>query len=236
MVVTQKQVFWSKVSEKHEDIIEEFGLKERDFRKNITLVRIEIVPPVNGYTLPPSKWVYNLEQDILPEWYVAEEVEKRARKHLKKWRKHKIIMPKQTRDIKKGEFILFNYGTVGYNYGTVDDNYGTVKKNNDSGMVNYNSGTVNNNSGTVSYNYGTVKKNSGTVGYNYGTVDYNHGTVKMNDNYGTVNDNYGTVKVCKGKSTIITYVKLNKGILQSANAVLVGRSGKKPKCYIGKQR
>ncbi|MHC4464909.1 MAG: hypothetical protein ACYS30_26290 [Planctomycetota bacterium] len=67
-VVTKKEVFWSKLDESHEVIIEENKLKEKDVHGNITFVRIEIVPPENNYGLPFSKWKYNLDQDILPEW------------------------------------------------------------------------------------------------------------------------------------------------------------------------
>jgi len=240
-VITKKQVFWSKTTEGHSDIIEEFGLKEKDVRGNITLVRIEIVPPDGNYKLPFSKWEYHLDQDLLPKWYDGKEVEKRARKHLKEWRKCKVIMPNEERNVKEGDFIIISYGTVNDNSGTVNDNYGTVNDN--SGTVNDNSGTVNDNSGTVNDNSGTVNDNSGTVNDNYGTVNDNSGTVKRNgnsgtvkrnNNSGTVNYNSGTVKKCIGKSTVITYVKLDKGILQSANAVLVDRSGKEPKFYVGK--
>ena len=126
MVVTKKQVFWSKTSESHEAIIEEFGLKEKDVRGNVTFVRIEIVPLDNDYALPFSKWKYELDQDLLPKWYVAKDVERRARKHLKEWRKQKVIMPNEKRVVKEGDYILINCGTVQevYSGGTVQKVYG----------------------------------------------------------------------------------------------------------------
>ena len=237
-IVTKKQVFWSKISESHESIIGENELKEMDVRNKPTFIRVEIVPLDNDYRLSFKKWFYRLNQDIKPSWYDASDVERRCRQQLKEWRKCKIIMPTKETNVKNGEFIITNYGTVNdnhgtvsYNSGTVNSNYGTV--NNNSGTVNDNHNTVDYNSGTVDNNYGTVNDNSGTVGNNSGTVDDNHGTVSYNS--GTVNSNYGTVKKCTGNSTVTTYVKLDKGILQSANAVLIDRSGDSPKCYIGSE-
>ena len=45
---------------------------------------------------------------------------------------------------------------------------------------------------------------------------------------------YGTVKYMYGSSTVITYVKLNKDILYSPQAVLIDRSGVRAKCFVGK--
>ena len=46
-------VLWDKnVSDSHEDIIEHFGLTEINVRGEVTLVRVEIVPPGLDYTKP----------------------------------------------------------------------------------------------------------------------------------------------------------------------------------------
>jgi len=45
-----------------------------------------------------------------------------------------------------------------------------------------------------------------------------------------------TVESINDNATLIVYVKTDKGVLQSVNAVLVDRSGPKVKCYAGKQK
>ena len=94
-VVTKKEVFWSENSDSHELIIEEKKLKEMDVRGNPTFVRIEIVPPNNDYRLPFKQWNYKLDQDIRPEWYDGEDVERRCRAKLKDWRKANVVMPRE---------------------------------------------------------------------------------------------------------------------------------------------
>ena len=53
---------------------------------------------------------------------------------------------------------------------------------------------------------------------------------------GTVNQvSGGTVNAVWG-GTVITYVTIDKGIMTGASAVIVDRSGDKPKCYVGIQK
>ena len=112
MIATKGKVFWSTKSEGHEDIIEEYELKERDIRDNIRFVRIEIIPPSNDFRLPFREWEYHLDQDILPDWYDAKDVEKRCRAKLEEWRKAKIVMPNEKRKICQSDYIVAVYGTI----------------------------------------------------------------------------------------------------------------------------
>lgn len=95
-IVTKDCVYWSKTSDYHEDIIEEFSLSECD-RKNglgeMLLVRTEITPPDNDFRLPVNKWIFSTDQpnDVLPTWYDKEDAEKRCRLALKNWHKTKVV-------------------------------------------------------------------------------------------------------------------------------------------------
>ena len=60
-VVTKKEVFWSKKTESHHEIISEFKIKEQNVRKEYNLVCVEITPPDGDYTKPLSKWKYRLD-------------------------------------------------------------------------------------------------------------------------------------------------------------------------------
>jgi len=83
-IVTKDQTFWSKKTDSHEEIISELNLVEIVASKT-TLVRVEITPDGGDLTLPIDQWQYRVDQDILPDWYDAEEVEKRCRAVLPEW-------------------------------------------------------------------------------------------------------------------------------------------------------
>ena len=63
-VLTKDRVFWSKVTESHEDIIREFNLNECDSSKTrINIVRVELTPKKFSDL---STWEYRVDQDVLP--------------------------------------------------------------------------------------------------------------------------------------------------------------------------
>ena len=72
-------------------------------------------------------------------------------------------------------------------------------------------------------------------------VDRDIGTVESGQYYllgssKVVARDSSTVESINDNATLIVYVKTDKGVLQSVNAVLVDRSGPKVKCYAGKQK
>lgn len=91
-VLTRTKVFWSVTSDDHEHIIKEhdLGHLDRDY-SNPGLVRVEITPPGFDFSLPPEQWVYQVDQDTLPDWY-AQDAEKRARIALAKWIPAKVLL------------------------------------------------------------------------------------------------------------------------------------------------
>ena len=128
-VVTKGKVFWSKTSDSHEDIIDEFELGNLDREFSMNLVRVEITPPDNNYQLPISKWVYSTDQDILPEWYDADKCEERARIALTDWIAEKVVLSGEVVE-KLTTCKLFVFGTVREVWGG-----GTVQKVWDGGTV-----------------------------------------------------------------------------------------------------
>jgi len=116
MIATKDKIFWSKTSESHTDIIEEFGLRERNARGEYLFVPIEITPPMGAnYIFPLDYWIYatdvvGYERDCLPKWYDEKKVERRARAALKDWYKQKVVGPNEIREIKDEQVIC--YGNV----------------------------------------------------------------------------------------------------------------------------
>ena len=130
-VVTKKRVFWSETSDSHEDIIEQFKLKEQDVRGNYTFVRTEIVPENLDYRKPIKQWKYKLDQDLRPKWYDEKEVERRCRLALKDWYKACVIPPSKTvKELTSNIKIVLGTVQEVRNGGTVQEvrNGGTVQE------------------------------------------------------------------------------------------------------------
>jgi hypothetical protein len=80
--LTINEAFWVK-SDKHNEIIEQF-CPHKDGVRGPNSVSVELTPPVNGDWADLSTWTYEVDQDIKPEWYLDDEVERRARETLAK--------------------------------------------------------------------------------------------------------------------------------------------------------
>jgi hypothetical protein len=112
LVVTRENIYWSKTSESHEDILKEFNIRDEVGGK-ITLVRIECVPPDGRYDSDTKKWPVKVDQDNAPDWWDAKKFDKRIRAALKAWQKCKVIAEKEKREeVKDGEQIVAVYGKV----------------------------------------------------------------------------------------------------------------------------
>ena len=251
-VVTKKEVFWSKNSESHEGIIEEFKLKELDVRGNPTFVRVEIVPPENDYCLPFSKWVYSLDQDIKPDWYDAQKSEKQVRAKLKEWRKCKVVMPSEKREkVDVGQIVAI-YGQVESIYGSaqVESIYGSaqVRSIYGSAKVRFISGSAKvrsiSGSAQVESIYGSAQvrsiSGSAQVRSIYGSAQVGsiYGSAQVRSIYGSaqVRSISGSAQVgfIKGKSVVASYNNLSPSILKSSQAVLIDRTKDPVVCYVGK--
>ena len=111
-IATKGKIWWSKKTDSHEEIINEFKLHQ-DGALGPNIVRLEIVPPnEHDFDKPLNEWVYKVDQDLIPEWYDAVKYEKSARKALKDWAKAKLILPgDKIAEFKEGWAILCG-GTI----------------------------------------------------------------------------------------------------------------------------
>ena len=91
-VVTKSKVYWSKLTDSHEEIINEFNLNKLDSDpiRGANLVRVEISPRYGDLSRPLAEWSYKLDQPDRPEWYEATDTEARCRVALALWAKQKL--------------------------------------------------------------------------------------------------------------------------------------------------
>lgn len=88
-ILTRDGVLFDKNGDSHGEILRLHGIADVDRKPDF--VKFEIVPPQNNYSRPLKEWEYNVDQDILPDWYVPMVDIPRARVALTKWAKHHII-------------------------------------------------------------------------------------------------------------------------------------------------
>ena len=74
----------------HGKMLEELKIKDTRENAERLFVRAELTPPDGDVFRDLSEWKFHVDQDILPEWYVAEVDEKRMREELRIWAKEHI--------------------------------------------------------------------------------------------------------------------------------------------------
>jgi hypothetical protein len=88
-VSQQLTALWSAQSDSHEVILRENNID--DTSDNPQFVRCEVTPPSFDYALPLNEWQYQRDQDILPVWYDAADVEAACRAALPLWAASNVI-------------------------------------------------------------------------------------------------------------------------------------------------
>jgi len=165
----------------HTDMLNE--LKIADTLKNAErlFVRAELVP-LNGDVFSPIEtWEFNVDQDIIPEWFVKEVEKDRMIKAVKEWAKDRIHIGVDNLKISTGSnhFIKDCKDVEVYGNATVNEVYGNATVN----KV-YGNATVN-----EVYGNATVNKvcNNATVNEvcNNATVNAVYGNATVNKVYGT---------------------------------------------------
>jgi len=156
-VLTKTKTCWSKRTDSHEWIIVDHKL-HADGSRGPNIVRVEITPPNEDFSLPLDQWVYRLDQDELPSWYDAAACEARVREVLPEWLASKVVLLGQSRDV-RDEIVVAAYGNVTANGDSVVTAYGNSRVTaNGSGVV-----TAYGNSRVTAYDDSRVTANDNSV-------------------------------------------------------------------------
>lgn len=110
MIVLKDRVVWG-FCDGHEELIERNKLCESGVR-GTNLVRVEITPPGGDYSASPDKWVYCLDQDLLPDWYEPKGAEARVRKALEDWLDARVFSQGRHVLDKPGTFWAYDSASV----------------------------------------------------------------------------------------------------------------------------
>ena len=76
----------------HDKMLEELGIEDTRANAERLFVRVELTPADGDPFSDISTWKYNVDQDILPEWYVKEVDKRRAIDAVKEWAKEHIYV------------------------------------------------------------------------------------------------------------------------------------------------
>lgn len=113
----------------HTEMLEELKIADTKDNAERLFVRAELVPPPDDNVFAPlSEWEYHVDQDILPDWYVAEVDEQRMREAVAEWAKEHIHIGEEIETINSGTHwikdckigTIYGSAEIGYIYGSAE--------------------------------------------------------------------------------------------------------------------
>jgi hypothetical protein len=210
MIILKDRVYCPADTDSHSDMLEQLGIKDESLKPNF--VKVEITPPNSNFFRPLNEWVYKVDQDHIPKWYIEEIDKERAFKALKEWADGHIFIGKNNFKITgDGWFCLKDCNNVeAYGNATVRayDN-ATVEAYGNATVRAYNNATVRayNNATVEAYDNATVRvcDNVTVRAYHNATVRaYNNATVEACDN-ATVEACHNATVMAYGNATVRAY-------------------------------
>ena len=99
----------------HDRMLSELGVEDTRENAERLFVRVELSPIDDDVFSPINTWRMKVDQDILPDWWVAEAEEPRVREAVAKWAKDHIFCDAKNLDLKNGTYYLKNSRAELYN-------------------------------------------------------------------------------------------------------------------------
>lgn len=193
MILLKDRVYCPANTDSHSKMLNDLGIK--DDRLQADFVKIEITPPNDDFFAPVEDWLFSVDQDYTPDWYVPELDKKRAVEALEVWANTHIFVGKNDFEIAGDEFFHIK------NCKNVAVKNATVKAFGKSTVVAYDNSTV------KAYDNATVVAyyNSTVVAFGNSTVEaYNSSTVKAFGNTTVKAFGNATVKAFGNSTAVIS--------------------------------
>lgn len=191
----------------HAKMLEELKISDTSENSKNLFIRAELIPHCGDVFSPIEDWSFNVDQDIIPEWFSEEREKARMIEAVKVWARQHIYINKSNFSVKRGNYYLksckkvfcHNSTVEAYGYSVVKSDNSTVKAYDRSVVVAYNS-TV------EAHNLSRVEAcdNSTVEAYNHSTVyafeksiikSYNSSKISVYDNSLIKAYNVSTVNV-----------------------------------------
>ena len=184
--------------DRHTDMLEELKIKDNQENAKRLFVRAELIPPKNDVFSDINTWNMNIDQDIIPEWFVAEYEKQRLVDAVKMWAKTHIYISVNNIELTGCTYYLKECQNVRCSNSTVEAwGNSTVEAYSNSTVEALDNSTVKayDNSTVEAWDNSTVEAwdNSTVEAYSNSTVKaYDNSTVKAYDNSTVVKTLYST--------------------------------------------
>lgn len=89
-IILKDQVFVPDY-DSHTDMLKELGIEDNEINAKTLFVRAELSPINDNIFSDISTWQFNVDQDILPDWFVYDYDEQRMIEAVKEWKKDHVF-------------------------------------------------------------------------------------------------------------------------------------------------
>ena len=196
----------------HSDMLKELGIEDTEKNAAMLFVRAELSPKNGDVFTPIDEWIFEVDQDIKPDWFVESYEKERMIQAVKEWAKNRIHIGIDGLEINSGanHYIKDCKNVEIYGSATISRVYGSA---------------------TISYVY-----DSATISrvYDSASISYVYGSASISDVYdsATISYVYGSASISevKGKAVVANspYSKWQKqsDLILSENATFKDNIGK----------
>lgn len=114
-----RNVLTSIYNDSHSDLLKDLKIEDSRYNAETKFVRAELIPPNDNIAADISEWRYNVDQDIVPDWFDLdrEKYEQSFREDVKEWLEKNLsieyVCGKPWTCVKDGEYTYhFMYGSL----------------------------------------------------------------------------------------------------------------------------
>lgn len=120
IILKNRVVLTPEGNESHSDLLKRLGIGDTHMNASKKFVRAELIPKNNDRMTDVKDWRYNVDQDIIPDWYekdpgrYEQEFRNAVEEYMKEWRKQfKFICGHYWTSIQDGDLTYyFKYGIL----------------------------------------------------------------------------------------------------------------------------
>lgn len=114
-----RNVLTSIYNDSHSDLLEDLKIEDSRYNAETKFVKAELIPPNDNIAADISEWKYNVDQDIVPDWFDLdrEKYEQSFREDVKDWLEKNLnieyVCGKSWTTVKDGDYTYhFMYGSL----------------------------------------------------------------------------------------------------------------------------
>lgn len=95
-------------SENHSKLLNSLKIVDNDINAMKMFVRAELIPPQGKWWTNPSEWIFNVAQDILPNWFTLdrEKYEEEFRNEVIEWCRIHVLFNQEIDTLSEGYYLI----------------------------------------------------------------------------------------------------------------------------------